>query len=312
MRITKAVVPVAGLGTRLLPTTKAIPKEMLPVGRQPIIHHVVEELIQAGITDILFVSSRSKNAIENHFDDYSELMMHLERERSAMGQVSRFDYRKRGVEFFFTRQQVPLGQTKPLGTGDAVAAAESFTGDAPFVVAFGDSIVHSHESPSLLQRMIASHENHQSACTIATYTVPQELVHHYGIVVPHAGEESQEDCRLADILEKPAPDQTPSRLAISARYLFSPDIFQRIHSIPPAPSGEVYLTDAIAAQISANAMVRAVCLRPGEVRYDIGNHRAYFKTFIDYALADPEYGAEMRSYMKELLNAPNSGSLDKG
>ena len=283
MRITKAVVPVAGLGTRLLPTTKAIPKEMLPVGRQPIIHHVVEELIQAGITDILFVSSRSKNAIENHFDDYSELMMHLERERSAMGQVSRFDYRKRGVEFFFTRQQVPLGQTKPLGTGDAVAAAESFTGDAPFVVAFGDSIVHSHESPSLLQRMIASHENHQSACTIATYTVPQELVHHYGIVVPMWEKNHKRTAAWLISWRNRHPIRRPVDWP-SARYLFSPDIFQRIHSIPPAPSGEVYLTDAIAAQISANAMVRAVRLRPGEVRYDIGNHRAYFKTFIDYAL----------------------------
>tara|TARA_Y100001978_G_scaffold33574_1_gene29358 strand:- start:5449 stop:6366 length:918 start_codon:yes stop_codon:yes gene_type:complete len=303
MRITKAVVPVAGLGTRLLPTTKAVPKEMLPVGRQPIIHHVVKELVEAGITEILFVSSRSKSAIENYFDDYSELMMHLERERNAMSEVSRFDYRQRGVEFFFTRQQVPLGQTKPLGTGDAVAAAKSFVGDAPFVVAFGDSIVYSLESPSLLQRMIESHEHHQSACTIATYSVPQELVQHYGIVVPRTGEESQEDCRLSDILEKPAPDQTPSRLAISARYLFSPDIFQRIDSIPPAPNGEVYLTDAIAAQINADAMVRAVCLRQGEVRYDIGNHRAYFKTFIDYALADSECGDEMRSYMKERVNS---------
>ena len=98
----------------------------------------------------------------------------------------------------------------------------------------------------------------------------------------------------------------------SARAISFLRIFQRIHSIPPAPSGEVYLTDAIAAQISANAMVRAVCLRSGEVRYDIGNHRAYFKTFIDYVPADPEYGAEMRSHMKELLNAPNSVSLDKG
>jgi UTP--glucose-1-phosphate uridylyltransferase len=311
MQITKAVVPVAGLGTRLLPTTKAIPKEMLPVGRQPIIFHVVEELIEAGITDILFVSNRSKSAIENHFDDYSELMMHLERERNAMGRISRFDYRQRGVEFFFTRQQVPLGQTKPLGTGDAVAAAESFVGDASFVVAFGDSIVHSPHAPSLLQRMIRSHEAHQSACTIAAYSVPHELVHHYGIVVPRADEIDHSDCRLEDILEKPAADQTPSRLAISARYIFSSDIFQRIHSIPPAPSGEVYLTDAIAAQIEADCMVRALSLQGDEIRYDIGNHRAYFKTFIDYALADPECGDEMRAYLQQVLDR-TTGSLDKG
>ncbi len=312
MHITKAVVPVAGLGTRLLPTTKAVPKEMLPVGRHPIIQHVVEELIEAGITDILFVSSRSKGAIENHFDDYSELIIHLEQGRHEMSQVSRFDYRQRGIEFFFTRQQVPLGQTKPLGTGDAVAAAESFIGDESFVVAFGDSIVRSQGAPTLLQRMVDSHTQNASACTIAAYEVPQELVHHYGIVVPHPDESGNPDCRLTDILEKPAPDQTPSRLAISARYLFSADIFARIRSVPPAPNGEVYLTDAIAAQIEANCMVRAVTLQRGEVRYDIGNHRAYFKTFIDYALADPECGDEMRTYMEELLKKDDASSLDKG
>jgi UTP--glucose-1-phosphate uridylyltransferase len=302
MEITKAVIPVAGLGTRLLPTTKAVPKEMLPVGRYPIIQHVVEELIAAGITDILFVSSSSKSAIENHFDDYSELMIHLEQERHEMGRVSRFDYRQRGVEFFFTRQHVPLGQTKPLGTGDAVAAAESFIGDDSFVVAFGDSIIHSTETPPLLERLIHSHKNHQSTCSIAVYEVPHELVNHYGIVVPSKTDHSRDDCRLIDILEKPSPEQTPSRLAISARYVFSTDIFDRIRAIPPAPNGEVYLTDAIAAQIGAGLEVRGIRLGAGEQRYDIGNHRAYFKTFIDYALADPECGHEIRDYLRKILD----------
>ena len=301
MPITKAVVPVAGLGTRLLPTTKAIPKEMLPVGRQPIIQHVVEELIHACITDILFVSSRSKGAIENHFDDYSELMIHLEQGRHEMGQVSRFDYRQRGVEFFFTRQQVPLGQTKPLGTGDAIAAAESFIGDESFVVAFGDSIIYSQQRPALLTRMIDSHQKNNSACSIAVYEVAHELVHHYGIVVPRQDESDTLDCRLADILEKPTPKQTPSRLAISARYVFSANIFSHIRRVPPAPNGEIYLTDAIAAQIEADLMVRAISLQEGERRYDIGNHRAYFKTFIDYAVADPECGQEMLDYLKQVV-----------
>jgi UTP--glucose-1-phosphate uridylyltransferase len=301
MSIVKAVVPVAGLGTRLLPTTKAVPKEMLPVGRFPIIHHVVEELIAAGIRHILFVSSRSKVAIENHFDDYSELMLHLELGRHEMQQVSRFDYRKRGVEFFFTRQQVPLGQTKPLGTGDAVAAAESFTGGEPFAVAYGDSLIRSAEKEPLLQRLIASHLAHCSSCTIAAYEVPQELVHQYGIVVPRAEEAGQPDCRLADILEKPAPEQTPSRLAISARYVFGPEIFSAIRATPPAPGGEMYLTDAILKLIEEGRMVRAVRLAASEQRCDIGNHRAYFKTFIDYALEDPEWGAQLRAYLRARL-----------
>ena len=303
MEINKAVIPVAGLGTRLLPTTKAIPKEMLPLGRYPIIQHAVEELIQAGINRTLFVSSRSKVAIENHFDDYSELMLHLELDGNEMQQVSRFDYRQRGVEFFFTRQQVPLGQTKPLGTGDAVAAAESFTEGAPFVVAFGDSIIHSREDQTLLQRMVASHIEHRSVCTIAAYEVPAELVHQYGIVVPDDAGKEAIDCRLVDIIEKPNPNQTTSRLAVSARYIFGAEIFDAIRTVKPSPSGEIYLTDAILSLIRKGMMVRAVRLAPGETRYDIGNHLAYFKTFIDYAVEDPDCGSEILAYMEEKLAA---------
>lgn len=301
MEIAKAVIPVAGLGTRLLPTTKAIPKEMLPVGRYPIIQHVVDELIDAGINRTLFISSRSKGAIENHFDDYSELMMHLELNGSEMRQVSRFDYRLRGVEFFFTRQQVPMGQTKPLGTGDAVAAAESFTEGAPFVVAFGDSIIQSAEERPLLSRMIESHVKHNSACTIAVYAVPPELVHQYGIVVPDPDEADAPDCRLTDILEKPAPERAPSCLAVSARYIFGPEIFEQIRTVRPSPNGEIYLTDAILGLIKKGHMVRAVKLAPSERRHDIGNHSAYFKTFADYAISDPEWGPEFIQYMREKL-----------
>lgn len=300
MEIAKAVIPVAGLGTRLLPTTKAIPKEMLPVGRYPIIHHVVEELIGAGLSRMLFVTSRAKLAIENHFDDYSELMLHLELDGSDMKEVSRFDYRKRGVEFFFTRQQVPLGQTKPLGTGDAVAAAENFIDGAPFVVAFGDSIIRSAERAPLLKRMIGSHLAHGSACTIAVYEVPRELAHHYGIVIPAPGEAGG-DLRLAGIVEKPAPGQTPSCLAVSARYVFGPQIFSAIRDVAPSPSGELYLTDAILGLIQQGHVVRAVRLSPAEQRYDIGNHQTYFQTFIDYAVADPQWGAGVLAHLQRVL-----------
>jgi UTP--glucose-1-phosphate uridylyltransferase len=152
-----------------------------------------------------------------------------------------------------------------------------------------------------LTRMVESHKKNDSACSIAVYEIAHELVHHYGIVVPRADANDTTDCRLGDILEKPAPEQTPSRLAISARYIFSSDIFAHIRNVPPAPNGEIYLTDAIAAQIEADLMVRAISLQEGERRYDIGNHRAYFKTFIDYAVADPECGQEMRAYLKQVL-----------
>lgn len=301
MPIDRAVIPVAGLGTRLLPTTKAIPKEMLPAGRLPIIHHVVEELIQAGIRRILFISSRSKVAIENHFDDYSALLMHLELDGRDVREMGRFDYRQRGIEFFFTRQQVPLGQTKPLGTGDAVAAAESFVSGAPFVVAYGDSIISTDSGDNLLKRMITSHEEHRSACTIGAWEVDASLVGNYGILVPRPGEEEDDDARLVDIIEKPEPGTTDSRLAVSARYVFDPEVFDQIRAVAPSETGEIYLTEAIRRLIVNGRQVRSVRLRDNETRYDIGNHRSYFRAFIDFALDDPEWGEETAQYVRQRL-----------
>lgn len=275
MNIAKAIVPVAGLGTRLLPTTKSLSKEMLPVGRLPVIHHVVEELATAGIRQILFVTGRNKSALENHFDD------------SGAG------YRERGIEFFFAHQP------PPPGTGPAVATGEAFAAAEPFVVAFGDSIVRTRSGRPLLQRMIDSHLRHGTAGTIGAYEVPEERMHHYGILVPE--EATSEDSKLTAILEKPTPAQTPSRLAVSARYVFSPAIFAHIHATAPSPSGEVYLTDAIAALIAAGDPVRAVRLSTDEQRCDIGNHLSYFATFIDYALDDPEWGEQIRAYLREKL-----------
>ena len=275
MNIVKAIVPVAGLGTRLLPTTKSLSKEMLPVGRLPVVHHVVEELATAGIRQILFITGRNKSALENHFDN------------SGAG------CRERGIEFFFAHQP------PPPGTGTAVAAGEAFADDEPFVVAFGDSIVRTSSGRPLLQRMIHSHLHHRAACTIGAYEVPEDQMHHYGILVPEVA--TAADSKLTAILEKPTPAQTPSRLAVSARYVFSPAIFAHIRATAPSPSGEVYLTDAIAALIAAGDPVRAVRLSADEQRYDIGNHLSYFATFIDYALDDPKWGEQIRTYLREKL-----------
>ncbi len=280
MTIAKAIVPVAGLGTRLLPTTKSLSKEMLPVGRLPVVHHVVEELAAAGIRQILFVTGRNKGAIENHFDD------------SSAG------YRERGIEFFFAHQP------PPPGTGTAVATGEAFAADKPFVVAFGDSIVRTSSGRPLLQRMIDSHLRHGAACTIGAYEVPEEQMHHYGILVPEVA--TAADSKLTAILEKPTPAQTSSRLAVSARYVFSPAIFAHIRATAPSPSGEVYLTDAIAALIAGGDPVRAVRLNADEQRCDIGNHLSYFAAFIDYALDDPEWGAQIRAYLREKLAGDSS------
>ncbi|MDE2706959.1 MAG: sugar phosphate nucleotidyltransferase [Gemmatimonadota bacterium] len=275
MNIAKAIVPVAGLGTRLLPTTKSLSKEMLPVGRLPVIHHVVEELATAGIRQILFITGRNKSAIENHFGD------------SGAG------YRERGIEFFFAHQP------PPPGTGTAVATGEDFAAGDPFVVAFGDSIVRTPSGRPLLQRMIDSHLRHCAACTIGAYEVPEDRMHHYGILVSE--EATAKDSKLTAILEKPTPAQTSSRLAVSARYVFSPAIFDHIRATAPSASGEVYLTDAIAALIAAGDPVRAVRLGADEQRCDIGNHLSYFTSFIDYALDDPEWGEQIRAYLREKL-----------
>ena len=279
MNIAKAIVPVAGLGTRLLPTTKALPKEMLPVGRLPVVHRVVEELAAAGIRQILFVTGRGKRAIEDHFDD--------------SGAAHPLGYRERGIEFFSVRQP------QPPGTGTAVAAGETFAAGEPFVVAFGDSIVRTHSGRPLLQRMIHSHLRHRAACTIGAHEVPPERMHHYGILVSQGA--SAEDSKLTAILEKPTPEQTASRLAVSARYVFSPAIFSHLRATTPAASGEIYLTDAIAALIAAGGLVRAVRLGSDEQRCDIGNHLSYFLSFVDYALDDPEWGAQIRAYLREKL-----------
>lgn len=280
MNIAKAIVPVAGLGTRLLPTTKSLSKEMLPVGRLPVVHHVVEELAAAGIRQILFITGRNKSAIENHFDDSGAAACHL-------------GYRERGIEFFFAHQP------PPPGTGTAVATGEAFAAGDPFVVAFGDSIVRTSSGRPLLQRMIDSHLRHCAAGTIGAYEVPEDRMHHYGILVPEVA--AAADSKLTAILEKPTPAQTSSRLAVSARYVFSPAIFAHIRATAPSPSGEVYLTDAIAALIAAGDPVRAVRLGADEQRCDIGNHLSYFASFIDYALDDPEWGAQIRNYLREKL-----------
>tara|TARA_B100000902_G_C27254745_1_gene887202 strand:- start:49 stop:954 length:906 start_codon:yes stop_codon:yes gene_type:complete len=301
MNIEKAIVPVAGIGTRLLPTTKALPKEMLPVGRLPIIHRVIEELVSAGITQILFVTNRSKNIIENHFDDYSELIMYLEQEQDPRLGESLFGYGNAGIQFFSIRQPFAKGKNRPNGTGGAVLAAKNFVKNDPFVVAFGDSIIHSSGSPNLLKRLIYSHIENQSDTTIATYEVADNLTQHYGIIEVEPSEKYANESRVTSILEKPKPTQTPSRLAISARYVFNSDIFTRISLTEPAINGEFYLTDAIAEQIKIDKTVRTVRLTEKEKRYDIGNHLAYFKTFIDFAITDPDHGHELREYLKKII-----------
>ena len=293
MAVTKAVLPVAGLGTRLLPATKSQPKEMLPVGSKPVVQYVVEELIEQGIDKFLFVTGRKKRSIEDHFDDDPELEARLSGKESDIGEM---DYEARGVDFFYVRQR------RPKGNADAVRLAADFVGSDSFVVAFGDTIVHSDRDPGVVARMVASHEQNESAATIGVWEVAEQDVVKYGIVQPEGGRDSGDaEFAIEDIVEKPAVKEAPTRLAVAARYVFTNSIFKAIAAIEPGLGGELWLTDAIRHQIRQNEKVRCVRLTEQEGRYDIGTPLTYYRAFADFALADAEHGEAFRQYLTQKL-----------
>ncbi len=289
--VLKGVVPVAGMGTRLLPATKAQPKEMLPVGRRPVVQYVVEELQAAGLSQILFVTGRKKGAIEDHFDADPELVRSLSA-GGGYGLLDELAYTETSTRFFYTRQ------SEPRGLADAVLHAEEYVGDEHFVVALGDSIIRGDNGSFFLREMVAAHQRSGAACTIAVEEVDPSDVYRYGIVEPRAGEDILTDFEVQGLVEKPRPEASPSNLAIAARYVFSPVLFEAIRRTAPDRSGELQLTDSIRLLLQLGHQVRAIRLRADEHRYDIGNFESYFKAFIDFALADEKYGYLVRQYLK--------------
>ncbi len=291
MAIINAVVPVAGLGTRLLPATKSQPKEMLPVGKKPIVQYVVEELEGSGIERVLFVTGRGKSSIEDHFDDDPELIRLL-REGGKEDLLAELQYERIGVHFLYTRQR------RQRGLGDAVLCAENFTGDAPFVVALGDSIIGRHTPSRVVQTLVSAFEESDASCAIAIEEVPIEQTAFYGIVKPRTDTDVFE---ISDLVEKPKPGEAPSNLAIAARYVFAPSIFDAIRRTELDWRGEIQLTDAIRLLLQGGERVIGVRLPATEKRYDIGNLESYFETFVEFALTDPVYGAKLRAHARELL-----------
>lgn len=288
--LTKAVVPVAGLGTRLLPATKSQPKEMLPVGRRPVVQYVVEELQAAGLDQILFITGRNKAAIEDHFDRDPELVRTLS-VGGGYALLEELEYTETDARFYYTRQ------SEPRGLADAVGHGREFVGDDHFAVALGDSIIKGRDGSSFLKDMIAAHLRGGAACTIAVEEVETTEIHRYGIVKPKE-EEPGGEFEVQDLVEKPRAEAAPSNLAIAARYVFSPAIFDAIRRTAPDRNGQLQLTDSIRLLLQLGHQVRAIRLRPGERRYDIGNVESYFRAFIDFALADEKYGYLMRQYLK--------------
>jgi UTP--glucose-1-phosphate uridylyltransferase len=290
--IQSAVVPVAGHGTRLLPATKSQPKEMLPVARKPIVQYVVEELVSNGIEQILFVTGRSKASIENHFDHDPELFAALT-QANNQDLLKELNFEALKAHFFYTRQRLQRG------LGDAIMCAENFAGEEPFLVALGDSILGLNAVSQAVSRMADVFDSKRASCVIAVEEVPLEETSHYGIVQPEEG--SGDVFRIVNLVEKPAPAAAPSNLAIAGRYIFSPVIFDMIRRVKPDKRGEVQLTDAIQFMCEEGRRVMAVKLTPAEKRYDIGNFPSYFETFVEFALADPVYGADFRRVLERLL-----------
>jgi len=293
MVIKSAVIPVAGYGTRLLPATKSQPKEMLPVARKPIVQYVVEELVSNGIQQILFVTGRSKGSIENHFDHDPELFRALQ-EANKQDLLKEVEFADLKANFFYTRQP------HQKGLGDAVLHGENFSGEEPFLVALGDSILGLNAVSRAVSRMVEVFDSKRASCVIAVEEVPVQETRHYGIVQPEAGPDDV--FRIVNLVEKPLPTEAPSNLAIAGRYIFSPVIFDMIRRVAPDRRGEIQLTDAIQLMCDEGRRVMAVRLSREEKRYDIGNFPSYFESFVEFALADPVYGEEFRRVLERLLS----------
>ena len=289
MKVRKAIIPAAGLGTRFLPMTKAIPKEMLPVVDKPVIQYVVEECVNSGIEEILIVIGSGKRAIEEHFGRSAE----FERELAERGKQELSDEIRRISEMANIHY---VWQNELKGLGDAVLCGKTFCGNEPFALLLGDTIVESADSERpVLKQLIEIHDEHQ-ASVVALEEVPDEKVSRYGIA---GGSEIRDGLiDVAQLIEKPTLDEAPSNLAIASRYLFRPEIFSYLADTPRGKNNEIQLTDAMRALLDQHPMFG---LRFGGKRHDIGNKLDFLKTNIEFGLKRPEIHSELYAFLKEAV-----------
>jgi UTP--glucose-1-phosphate uridylyltransferase len=284
-KLRKAVFPVAGLGSRFLPVTKASPKEMLPIVDKPLIQYAVEEAAAAGITEMVFVTGRNKRAIEDHFDKAYELETELERKGKDVLLDMVRSVLPEGVRCIYIRQ------AEPLGLGHAVLCAQPIVGDEPFAVLLADDLMDSQ--PPAIARM-AQIFTREGASLLGVEEVPRDQTQSYGIVTI---DKMQEDtARIHSIVEKPRPAEAPSNLAVVGRYVLTPRIFNLLGEVVPGAGGEIQLTDAISALLG-HERVLAVRL-PGK-RYDCGSKLGYLQASVELGLRHPEIGKEFGRYLKE-------------
>ena len=280
-KIAKAVFPVAGLGSRFLPATKASPKEMLPIVDKPLIQYAVEEAAAAGITDLIFITGRNKRAIEDHFDRNPELESVLEGKRELL--ESARSVLPPGCRCIYIRQ------AEPLGLGHAVLCAQPVVGDEPFAVLLADDLIDSN--PPTMARM-AERYAAEGCSVLGVEDVPREQTGSYGIVSP--ADPKAEVTQVRAIVEKPAPRDAPSTLAVVGRYVLTPAIFELLAAARPGSGGEIQLTDAISALL---ARERVLAMRIGGKRYDCGSKLGYLKATIELGLRHPEVGKGLAEFL---------------
>ncbi len=289
--VRKAVIPAAGMGTRFLPATKSMPKEMLPIIDKPVLQYVIEEALDSGIEDILIVTGRGKAAIENHFDFNPELENFLREsdKHDLIDQVRQIGDRAR-IHYIRQKQQ--------LGLGDAIRLGRWHVGREPFAVLLGDTIIDppAGEKPGLRQLLDAFEQRQTSV--VAVHRVPKAWVKRYGIVDGQSEPDWADLYRLNRLIEKPDPDKAPTDLAIAGRYVFTADIFDEIDRTERGVGGEIQLTDAMNALAQREPMY---ALRWQAKRYDIGNRLEYARCFIDFALRREDTGPALREHVQKLL-----------
>ena len=286
-RLTKAVIPAAGLGTRFLPATKAMPKEMLPVVDKPAIQYVVEEAVRNGLTDVLMVTGRNKNALENHFDNVPELESVLE-EKGDQTRLLTVTQSADLADMHYVRQGAPRG------LGHAVLRSHMHVGDNPFAVLLGDDLID--ERDNVLGPMIAAHEKH-GASVIALMEIPRDLTDHYGIATVESIGEG-DVVRVVDLVEKPAPEDAPSNLAVIGRYVLKPEIYDVLANTQPGKGGEIQLTDAL-RHLATNNIAGGVYgyIFRGR-RYDTGDKLDYIKAIVRLALQRDDLGPLLEQWLE--------------
>ena len=290
-KITKAVIPAAGLGTRFLPATKTTPKEMLPIVDRPILLYVVEEAVKSGITDIILIAGREKTSIEDFFDCSYELEDMLQKTR-------RFEELEKVQRIKSMANVISIRQKQTLGLGHAVSCARPIVGNEPFAVLLGDEVmVSTNQQPTAIAELADIALDHQCS-SVAVMPVADEQVSKYGIIKIKANQQNQFPCQVEDLIEKPTPDRAPSRLAITGRYILDSKIFDYLADQPAGVNGEIQLTDALCKLAKNQGLVASTVQAK---RYDAGDKLGYLQANVEMALAHPELGVKFRQYLSDLV-----------